>query len=300
MIHNRTFHPSFKLNNKSFTSVGALVHYAQYISEEVYTFLNDWFYNGDKITVRTSGSTGKPKLIPLNKEHMVNAAKATGEYFKLPERTTALACMPVHYIAGKMMLVRAMTLGWHLDIIPPTSNPLATVYKRYDFSAMVPMQLRASLKELHKIKKLIVGGGVVSPEVITKIQEVPTAIYATYGMTETITHIAVKKLNQYTIKKTTPAYQVLPHVTISQDKRGCLVIKAPNVSEEDIVTNDVVTLFSDKAFEWLGRYDHVINSGGVKLHPETIEEKLATIINERFFCCRDSRRYFRRKAGCSH
>jgi len=195
--------------------------------------------------------------------------------------------MSVEFIAGKMMLVRALTLGWHLDVVSANSNPLCGIEKTYDFSAMVPLQLSNSTDKLSKIDKLIVGGGVVSKELLEKIQGLKTTIFATYGMTETITHIAVKKLNNFTsdiTRKTKQShYFVLPNVKISQDSRNCLIITAPNVSDNDIVTNDIINLKNEMEFEWLGRYDNIINSGGIKLFPEQIEEKLSTVIEGRFF-----------------
>jgi o-succinylbenzoate---CoA ligase len=184
-------------------------------------------------------------------------------------------------------LVRALTLGWHIDIVEPISNPLKELKKEYDFSAMVPMQLKNSLSDIHKIKKLIIGGGVVTQELEMQLQSISTEVYATFGMTETCTHIAVKKLNQFTnIDSNTSEklhYKVLPNVSISQDHRNCLVINASKIAENQIVTNDIVEIVSETEFKWLGRFDTVINSGGVKLHPEEIEKKLSKIITQRFF-----------------
>jgi O-succinylbenzoic acid--CoA ligase len=211
------------------------------------------------------------------------------------------------------MIIRALVLGWKLDVIESNSNPLQNITKQYDFSAMVPLQLQNSIDKLNQIKKLIVGGGVVSYQLESKLQKVSTEVFATYGMTETCTHIAVKKLNNFTSllgRKTKQLneesslvgqilddnldknvnhsfsrsyFTSLLNVTIYKDHRNCLVIDAPKISSEIIFTNDVVTLISDTQFEWLGRFDNVINSGGVKLHPEKIEEKLSKIIQERFF-----------------
>ncbi|MCD8434862.1 AMP-binding protein [Tenacibaculum dicentrarchi] len=284
-MDNKRFHNSFKLNGISFSSEEKLLAVADTISEATHTFLTDWFNEKDFVIVQTSGSTGKPKPIKLQKEFMRNSALATGNFFDLKENTTALLCLSVDYIAGKMMLVRALTLGWQLDIVNPVMNPLNEVNKTYDFSAMVPLQLRNSLTELHKVTKLIVGGGVVSSDLLTAIQSKQTNIFATYGMTETITHIAVKKLNNFKSHQlvSDANYTILSNVKITTDDRKCLVIEAPKVSEEKIITNDVVQLVSNKEFEWLGRFDNVINSGGIKLHPEKIEEKLSKIINTRFF-----------------
>jgi O-succinylbenzoic acid--CoA ligase len=282
-LKNNTFHSAFKLQGKSFSSEEELIDFSEEISVEVCDFLRNWFDATPFVEVKTSGSTGNPKIIQLQKKQMINSAKATGDYFNLPENTTALLCMSPNYIAGKMMLVRALTLGWHLDILEPTSNPLKNSDKNYDFSAMVPMQLHNSLPDIHKIKKLIVGGGTVSNELLSKIQEVKPEIFATYGMTETITHIAVKRMNVIASGAKQTHYTILPNIQISLDHRGCLVIDAPTISEEKVVTNDLVELITSTEFKWLGRIDNVINSGGIKLIPEQIEEKLAEIIENRFF-----------------
>ncbi|WP_233884243.1 AMP-binding protein [Tenacibaculum piscium] len=287
-MNKQRFHKSFKLNDTSFLSEEEVLVFSDKISKSIHTFLSDWFNDKDFVIVQTSGSTGKPKPIKLQKEFMKNSAFATGIFFNLSENTTALLCLSADYIAGKMMLVRALTLGWKLDIVKPDSNPLKSeklFKKHYDFSAMVPLQLRNSLSELHKIDKLIVGGGVVSSDLIKAVQNISTNIFATYGMTETITHIAVKKLNNFKSHQlvSDANYTILSNVKITTDTRNCLVIEAPKVSEEKIITNDIVKLISATKFEWLGRFDNVINSGGVKLHPEKIEEKLSEIITSRFF-----------------
>ncbi|CAM1347226.1 AMP-binding protein [Tenacibaculum insulae] len=282
-MNNKRFHKDFKLNGTSFSSEEELIDFSKNISNTIVRFLTDWFHTNDFVIVQTSGSTGKPKPIKLKKEFMINSALATGAFFNLKENTSALLCLSTDYIAGKMMLVRALTLGWNLDIVSTNSTPLKDINKRYDFSAMVPLQLRNSLNDLDKVDTLIVGGGVVSNDLIDAIQAIPTKVFATYGMTETITHIAVKKLNHFSSGVEVSFYKTLPNVIISKDARACLTIEAPKVASEKIITNDVVTIISENEFEWLGRYDNVINSGGVKLHPEKIEEKLSKIITNRFF-----------------
>ncbi len=293
-MEQNKFHKNFKINGKSFNTVDDLLSYTKVTYSDIHPFLEKWFSVDETITVQTSGSTGTPKSIQLKKELMLNSAKATGAFFSLPQKTSALLCLPIQYIAGKMMLIRAITIGWHLDIVAPNSNPLHKVEKQYDFAAMVPLQLENSLSKINKIKKLIVGGGVVSNALQNKLQNISTEVFATYGMTETITHIAVKKLNkplsflakmtnQFHVAHKKTFYKTLPNVTLYKDQRNCLVIDAPKVAEELIFTNDVVQLISDTQFEWLGRFDNVINSGGIKLHPEKIEEKLSQIIKTRFF-----------------
>lgn len=284
-MKSNSFHTSFQINGKVFSNSEELIKYSQSISKEINQFLREWFSNAHYVVVNTSGSTGIPKTIQLRKDFMVNSALATGCYFQLGENTKALCCLPIKFIAGKMMLVRALTLGWHIDVIESTSNPLLQITKEYDFSAMVPLQLRNSISKIHQIKTLIVGGGTVSRDLEKAIQTIDTNCYATFGMTETITHIAVKKLNKFTQSEleSASAYKTLPDVTISKDKRSCLVIHAPKISDGNIITNDVIDLISKTEFKWKGRLDHVINSGGVKLHPEEIELKLSHAIHDRFF-----------------
>ena len=273
------------LNDETFENIEELLTFSKSISNDIYSFFKDWFDKNEFINVKTSGSTGKPTTVKLIKKHMANSALATGCYFDLHHDTKALLCLSPNFIAGKMMLVRAMVLGWQLDIVKPDTHPLDKTDNNYDFCAMVPLQLNNSLSQLHRIKKLIVGGGQVSNKLKDKLQAISTEIYATYGMTETSTHVALKKLNQFSSSKleSTNYYKVLPDVQISTDKRGCLIINAPKIADKQIVTNDLVTLISDTEFEWLGRYDAIINSGGVKLTPELIEKKLSAVIDCRFF-----------------
>jgi o-succinylbenzoate---CoA ligase len=286
-MKNNHLHKDFKLNGNFFPNSDELISFSKELSNSTHQFFIDWFNDADFIKVQTSGSTGKPKKIQLKKEFMLNSALATGAFFDLKESTKALLCLSTDFIAGKMMLVRALVLGWNLDVIEPVSNPLGITEKSYDFSAMVPMQLQNSLSEIHRVKKLIVGGGIVSLNLISKIQDISTKIFATFGMTETITHIAVKQLNGFKNNTSSEAeksyFITLPNVSITKDFRNCLVIYAPNVSEEKVITNDVVKIISKNKFKWLGRFDNVINSGGIKLHPEEIEKKLSKIILERFF-----------------
>ncbi|MGY5847496.1 AMP-binding protein [Salegentibacter sp. HM20] len=282
-------HPEFRLNKRYFTNAElyqvaySFIKEGEPWEEAIGSFILDWIKPNSYVEVKTSGSTGKPKKIRLKKDHMINSARATAKFFDLPEKTTALMCLPANYIAGKMMLVRAMILGWQLDLVPPSANPLDQVFKVYDFCAMTPFQLDNSIARLHLIKKLIVGGGAVSPRLQKMVREVDTKVYETYGMTETVTHIAAKRLNPSKKRKKPRPFKVLPNINISQDERGCLVIKAPKLADEPVVTNDVVEILTYKKFLWKGRIDNVINSGGVKLHPEEIEKKLERIIDYRLF-----------------
>ncbi|MDP6922973.1 MAG: AMP-binding protein [Lutibacter sp.] len=280
-----SIHTDFRLQGKAFSNPTECLDFARTLSREAAIFLTDWFDDKDYVLVQTSGSTGSPKQIRLTKQHMRNSAQATADFFGLLPGTTALLCLSPGYIAGKMMLVRALVLGWHLDLVPPVSTPLAGHHKKYDFAAMVPLQLGHSLSAVYRIRTLIVGGGAVSTTLLKALRGLSTRVFETYGMTETITHIAVKRLNpseESTLDKF-PAFRVLPGITLEIDRRNCLVINAPEVSETPVVTNDLVSLLSDQEFQWLGRFDSLVNSGGIKLIPEQIEAKLASAIQGRFF-----------------
>ena len=277
-----TVHPNFKWNGISLDRENLLLAAHDLIKEgddiERITgeFLLEWFNKKSFITVTTSGSTGIPKKINLEKQAMVNSALATAEFFDLKVGNRVLNCLSTNYIAGKMMLIRSMILGFEMDFVTPTSNPLKGNRYQYDFVAMVPMQVQNSISDLYKVKKLIVGGAKISETLRNKLLGLPTQIYETYGMTETITHIAVKKIEE-------KYFSVLPNVKIATDERGCLILAAPRISDTNIVTNDVVELLSETQFLLLGRIDNVINSGGVKLFPEQIEAKLSDKIKQRFF-----------------
>lgn len=283
-VHNR-----FKLNNYHYTYDGLMEVAYSFTKEgepyqrELGIFLLDWLDKEDYIAVQTSGSTGKPKKIKIKKQAMVNSAIATGDFFNLTPGKKVLNCLPSNFIAGKMMIVRAIILGLELDMVPPSVEPRINLEKKYDFCAFTPMQLKNFAVHLKSLKTAIVGGGRVSAAIKALVQDKSTNIYETFGMTETVSHIAVRKLNNFTGDTSENYFETLPGVTVSQDERGCLVIEAPALTDEKVVTNDIVEIYSETSFDWLGRYDNVINSGGVKLYPEQIEEKLQGKINGEFF-----------------
>jgi len=251
------------------------------IWDEVKEFISDWYSPNDEMTLQTSGSTGKPKSIKVKKEWMKNSAQLTGKTFELMEGDSTLLCMPVKYVAGKMMVVRALELGLDLKVVEPSSAPLKDLCRPIDFAAMVPLQLENSLKDLAKIKKLIVGGGQVNSKLVEKLRSISTHVYETYGMTETLTHVAIKPLNG---SNKQDVFQALDGIQFEIDDRDCLVIHAPMLNANPILTNDLVALIDETSFHWLGRYDNVINSGGIKIIPEVVEAKLSSIVpNRRFF-----------------
>lgn len=278
-IHNRFKLNGYHINLEEMYYVAySFIKEGEPFEQHVGNFLLDWFDEKSYIELSTSGTTGTPKIIKIEKQAMLDSALATGDFFGLKPGDTMLHCLPTNYVAGKMMFVRSFILGLDMKFVEPSSDPLKNLDEEFDFCAMVPLQAKNSLEKLkaRKIKKLIIGGVKVHKALEKELVKLPMDIYETYGMTETITHIAAKKIGE-------KAFTVLPNVKIYTDERKCLVIKAKNISKNEIVTNDIVKLVSDKQFTWEGRYDNIINSGGVKLMPETIEDKLSTLIPRRYF-----------------
>lgn len=275
-------HPQFTLNGFSFTQADlSRVAYAYIKEGDVYEqhiglFLLHWFDESDTITLTTSGTTGMPKKIVLPKQALVESAKATGHFFELGAGTSALLCMSVQFIAGKMMLVRAMQLGWQLDAITPQANPLQKVEKTYDFAAMVPLQVANAIDKLDLIKLLLIGGSPMTNGLRQQLRDLKINAFESYGMTETVTHIAVKSINE-------PYFNALPGVQFTCNENDCLCITAPRISSLAVETKDIINLINETQFEFLGRADSVINSGGVKLFPELIEQKLESKIQPRFY-----------------
>ena len=249
---------------------------------EIFLFYSEWLNTEDTITVQSSGSTGPPKQIKFKKWQLFESALQTGRYFRFNELGNLLLCLPARYIAGKLMIVRALVYGLNLIIQEPGSDPFAHLETKVDFAAVTPHQLHQAITNgspVSKAKTLIIGGGQISTDLLTIIQELSTACYATYGMTETLTHIALQRLNG---QGKSDLFTCLPGIKIRTDNRKCLVITVPFIKDE-IVTNDVIERISNIQFRWLGRADNVINSGGVKIFPEQVEAQLAKLIDENFY-----------------
>ncbi len=276
-VHNRFKLNGFHLNKEDLCRVAySFIKEGDDFEKPVGDFILDWFDDKSYIEMLTSGSTGIPKLIRVEKQAMVSSALATGDFFGLEAGNQILHCLPVKYVAGKMMFVRGFILGLEVDFIAPNAKPLELIDKTYDFAAMVPLQAKNSLDKLHLFKQIIIGGAKIPTNLKNELLKVDANIYETFGMTETVSHIAARRIDE-------TAFTVFPDVMLTIDENSCLVIHAPKISEEVIQTNDIVKLVSENQFEFLGRLDNIINSGGVKLIPEIIEEKLAPFIPKRFF-----------------
>lgn len=239
--------------------------------KKVKVFLEEWFSEKKGVNVQTSGSTGVPKIFEIEKKKMVSSAVMTCNFLGLKEGDIALLCLPVEYISGKMMIVRSAERKLKLRITDPSLKPVENLEEEIDFCAMTPLQVENSLEKLHLIKNLIIGGAAVSESLKNKILQMNLSpsnqIFETYGMSETLSHIGLKQL----MPEQEDYFTVFENVTISLDDRGCLKIFAPNVNAEELQTNDLVDIRNEKQFKFLGRIDNVINSGGAKIFPETLE-----------------------------
>jgi len=244
----------------------------------VYRFILDFLDDSGIIIQKTSGTTGKPKTIELPKNAMLASAKNTVHFFNLKEGDVAALCLPIEYIAGKMMVVRALVAGMKLELTGPSAEPDFTTIRKVDFCAMVPMQASNLLKtnSFPKIKTLILGGAETNPELTGQLQQTGSLVYETYGMAETCSHVALKKL---TGKHTEKVFAALPGIQLSTDNRNCLVIEAPYLSER-IITNDCIEMVVPNQFKWLGRFDNVINSGGLKIQPENLEKQFQELLKK--------------------
>lgn len=246
-------------------------------------FCRAWLSGQTEFTLHTSGSTGTPKLIQLTRAQMQASAHLTGKTLGLQPGDRALVCLNIHYVAGVMMLVRGLELGLPMLVIEPTGNPFTDFRvseTRFAFTALVPLQLQTILDTtpdklpiLNSMKAILIGGAATSPALEQSLQLITSPIYATYGMTETVSHIALRRLNG--VQKS-DLFTVLDGVRLGIDERSCLHITSAATNFERIQTNDVVDLLDPLHFRLLGRADRVINSGGVKIQPELVEQIIQT------------------------
>jgi len=252
---------------------------------KVLELLRQWLLGAHEFGLRTSGSTGQPQLTVLKRRQLVASARRTGDFFDLGPGDRALVCLNCEFIGGKMMLVRGLERDMHLTIVEPHADPFEFVAAdvQFDFAAFVPLQLRAMLaagraNRLNKMRAILVGGAGVEPSLLAELQQQLTVpVYLTYGMTETASHMALRRLNG---PHASAHYRVLPGLHLGQDERGCLTVRGDVTDDQLIVTNDRIELLDKHTFDWLGRVDFVINSGGVKVQAEKIEQMLDVALAE--------------------
>ena len=257
-------------------------------------FFSEWNNDSDRVLVHTSGSTGKPKPMMVEKKRMLNSARITCDFLGLNPGDSALLCMSLDYIAGKMVVVRSIERHLHLISVSPSGHPLKDVDEEITFAAMVPMQVYNTLQvpeereRLSRIRHLIIGGGAIDAALEQELQSLPgdIAIWSTYGMTETLSHIALRRING---DEPSEWYQPFDSVHISQTEEGCLVIDAPQVCAETLVTNDIVEIepyiynkVEKLRFRIKGRKDNVICSGGIKIQIEEVETLLKPHLEKPF------------------
>lgn len=248
---------------------------------DLYLFLNEWFDASPIITVHTSGSTGVPKELVVRKDRMMQSARLTCEFLNLQAGDTALLCMNLRYIGAMMMVVRSLVAGLNLVVRPASGHPLSDVEVPLKFAAMVPLQVYNTLrvpaerKRLEHTDILIIGGGAVDDSLEAELKTIPIAAYSTYGMTETLSHIALRRLNGEAASK---CYYSFPSVELSLSAENTLIVKAPLICDDVLQTNDIACLCSDGGFTIAGRKDNVINSGGIKIQAEEMENRLQPFI----------------------
>ncbi len=254
--------------------------------------LQRWKSSDDSFSFFTSGSTGLPKSISFSRNQLKASAHLSIGALRLKPQQTSLICLDTRFIAGKMMVIRSLENSMNIIVVEPSADPLKEISmdEQIDFAAFVPYQLQAILEstlstaKLNKIKCVIIGGAPIDERTRLKLQALKGNVYATYGMTETITHIALQKLNGVHKQD---CFKALKSVSLSVDDRQCLVIEAPHLPEK-VITNDVIELIDKDTFRWIGRFDNVINSGGVKVIPENVEAAMLLVfknldINNRYF-----------------
>lgn len=279
------------LNNKSYSYKQIRIgeySFSSSFEERTLLFCQQWLSGEEEFEQKTSGSTGEPKLIKITRAQMLISAKQTVEALNLKPNDVALVCIDTAFIGGKMMLVRAFEYQMKIIIFEPSSNPLEYIDTLFHFAAMVPLQfentIKSNLKKLDNCKAIIIGGAPVNQMLATKIEALHFPIYSTYGMTETVSHIALKKLSA-------PAenfYTTLGDINIRTNDDEQLILKGAVTNDKELTTNDRVQILSPTTFKWLGRIDNVVNSGGIKIQLEEVESQVENLlringITNRFF-----------------
>ncbi len=277
-----------KLNGKTYTTTqlasGLSSASFSKFEHDTFDFCRDWLNGKVDFQIETSGSTGESKKIVIKRNQMEASARLTAQTLNLRSGYTTLLALDPDYIAGKMMLVRSFVIGMNIIAVEPCADPLMGIEnERVDFAALVPYQVRtilqstASVKKLDTINVLIVGGAALDQQSMDLLQHSKCQVSLTYGMTETISHIALQKING---KQKQESFVSLPGILLAKDERDCLIINAMPLGLQSIRTNDVVTLLSSTSFRWLGRWDNVINTGGVKVFPEKIEKEIEKVFHQ--------------------
>ena len=252
---------------------------------EVNQFITDWFDEKEYIISKTSGSTGNPKEIKLKKVYLRASARMTGDYFQFKETDDLLLSLPIFGIGGKMIIIRAIEFNCNLIVVSPQYNPLKDLKNReIKIISLVPYQVNKIIEEdkdaFSNVQNVLIGGAPVGIKLIDKLKFLNTAFFETFGMTETYSHIALKNLKENSY------FQILNNIIINT-QNDCLLINASHLGIQNLLTNDLINKIDESHFEWIGRKDFIINSGGIKLQPELIENKLDEIITTSYFISKE-------------
>jgi len=252
--------------------------------KDVISFITDWTSGKSEFELKTSGSTGHPKTAIITRDQMIISAEMTTSFFHLRRGSKVLLCLNPNYIAGIMMIVRSIIGELKLYALSPSSNPFLHYKLDYEFSltALVPYQVAEIVKDpgstinFRKIDNVLIGGADIPEDLLNKIQTCNNSVYQTFGMTETVSHIALKRLSGI---NSSDVYEVFEEIEIGSDDRGCLTVKGPITEGKKIITNDLIELVNKKKFRWIGRFDEVINTGGIKININSLEGKISHIFN---------------------
>ncbi|TDB67050.1 AMP-binding protein [Arundinibacter roseus] len=244
-----------------------------------YHFAQKWLNGAEEFSLKTSGSTGIPKIITIRRNQLAVSARMTATALDLPGGSRCLICLNVEYIAGLMMVVRSLVMDWEMTFVEPSSNPLLIpeLSKPFDFLALVPLQLSAicgnetSRARLEACGKVLVGGAPVSQTLLTETRKLSVPVYQSYGMTETVSHVALRRLNAPVLEED---YTFLPEIDFGTDDRQCLFVRGEVTDFQLVQTNDLVEITSERTFKWIGRLDSIINSGGLKIQLDKIDQKM--------------------------
>ena len=251
------------------------------VAQVAIAFCRDWLAGQETFIQQTSGSTGAPKLQVLSRTQMEASAAATGAFFGTTTREHLLCSLNPSFIAGKMMLVRAMVWNCPITLVEPSANPLLGLEEQFTFVALVPLQVEAGLAEeksrklLQSIPHVLIGGAALPHKIQQGLVQQGIRAWQSFGMTETVSHIALAPIEEGEL-----VYQPLPGVAIGINEQDCLWIQSPMSGSEKIQTNDTIELRSKNTFVWLGRADFAVNSGGIKHFPEQLERRIAPLLEK--------------------
>jgi o-succinylbenzoate---CoA ligase len=256
--------------------------FPEYLSS-AFNFSWEWLNEKADFEFQTSGSTGKPKVLKVSKDQIITSVESTGLFFNLKEGDKVFLCLNTNYTGGKMMLARAIHLKLEVHIISP-ANLNVYLIESYKLASFVPNQLfdilesEKSIRFLSNFENILIGGAAVNHTLLSKLKSIENIrFYETFGMTETLSHFALRLLNT---ECSTSSFELLPGNEIKTDELDCLIVKSKVTNNEWIQTNDIVKLIDSSHFEWKGRLDNVINSGGIKIFPEEIESLISPILIE--------------------